>query len=171
MFFSGPLQKLILSILGRGQPKYLSLWQVSYYRVLSQIIFLLFWDAILDFFFLSFPVVWLCQLPIYPRICRFPFLQAFWWVLNLVVPLLLLCVVCQFSLLAWHIFLCTIPFLYLDCIFSQFVLGFTIIFRFCWKVYVVHVNQEVDHFQWFTEIVFGCAFPKDVVEWYHGYHK
>ena len=38
----------------------------------------------------------------FPSISRFPSLRTFWWLLDLVVQLLLLCVVCHFSLLAWR---------------------------------------------------------------------
>ncbi len=158
---------MVPSILPGAQPKYLSLWQGSCYRVLSQVIFRLFWDT-LFWFFLSIPVVWWCQLPISPSICRFPFLRTFWWLLDLVVWLLLLCVICPFSLLAWCIFLCQIPFLYLDCIFSQFVLGFPIRFRFWQKVWC---RQVVDIFLRFTEFISGCAFPWGVIDWHRRYHK
>ena len=80
--------------------------------------------------FLSFPIVWWCKLPIFPSICTLPFLRAFWFLLDLVVRLLPSCVVCRFSLLASRIFLCKIPLLYLEYIFSKSVLGFPILFRF-----------------------------------------
>ena len=70
-----------------------------------------------------------------PSICRFHFLLIFWWLLDLVVRLLPSCVICHFSLLAWRIFLSQIPFLYLDCIFSLFVLGFPVLFRLWQKVW------------------------------------
>ena len=125
---------MVPSILRRKQPRYLSLWHGSCYKVLSRVIFWLFWDTLFKLF-LTFPVVWWCQLPITPSIYRFPFLPAFRWLLGLVARLLPLCVVCHLSLLTWCIFLCQIPFLYLDCIFSQFVLGFPILFRFRQKVW------------------------------------
>ena len=105
--------------LTRGQPRYSSLWQGSYNRVLNQVIFWLFWDTFLKFF-LSFPLVWWCQVPIFPSICRFSFLRAFWWLLDLVVRLLPLCTVCQFLSLAWYIFQCQIPLLYLDCMYCLY---------------------------------------------------
>ena len=85
--------------LTRGQPRYLSLWQGSCNRFLSRVVFWLFWDSFLKIF-ISFLVVWWCQLPISPSICGFPFLWAFWWLFDLVVRLLPLCIVCHFSLLA-----------------------------------------------------------------------
>ena len=66
-------------------------------------------------------------------------------------------------------FLCQIPFLYLDCIFSQFVFGF---FIFGKKFDDVHIHQMVRFFFLrFTEFVSSCAFRKDVFEWHHGYYK
>ena len=105
-------------------------------------------------FFLSFPVVRWCQLPKSPSICRFPFLRAFWWLLDLVVRLLPSCVVFRFSLLAWRIFLCQIPSLYLDCIFLQFALVFGK------KLDVVHVYEVVNFFLRFCNrlcISLGCG--------------
>ena len=103
-------------------------------------------EILLKKFFFSFFVVWWCQLPISPSICRCPFLWTFWSLLDLIVRLLTLCVVCHFPLLAWGIFLCQIPFPYLDCIFSQFALGFPILFRFWRKVWCRHLHQVVNLF-------------------------
>ena len=122
---------MVPSILRGGQPSYLSLWQGSCNRVLSQVIFWLFWDALFNFF-LSFPLVWWCQLPVSPSNCRFPFFRTFWLLLDLVVRLLPLCVV---SLPTWRIFMRQIPFLYLDSIFSQFLFGFPILFCFWQNVW------------------------------------
>ena len=49
--------------------------------------------------------------------------------LDLLVPSLPSCVVCGFSLLEWRIFLCQIPSLCPDCIFTLPVLEFPILFR------------------------------------------
>ena len=131
--FSGPFVWVLLwsstrmdpSILRWGQSSYLSLSQGSWYIVLFRVVF---WDTLSYFF--SFPFVWWYQLLIFPSIFRFPFLRAFWFLLDLLIRLLTSCVVCRFSLLAWRILLCQISFLYLDCIFSQSSLGFSILFRF-----------------------------------------
>ena len=61
---------IALSILRGGQPRYLSLWQASYNRVLSRVFFWFSWDTLFKFF-LSFQLVWWCQLPIFPRFFRF----------------------------------------------------------------------------------------------------
>ena len=53
--------------------------------------------------------VCLMVLPIFPSTCNFPFLRTFWFCLDLTVLFLY-----RFSLLAGHIFLCQIPFLYSD---------------------------------------------------------
>ena len=152
---------MVLSILQVELPRYLSPWQGSCYWVLCRGIFWFFWDS-LFYFFLSFKLVWWCQFPIYPNICRFLFLRVFWRLFGLVMcrdvvqktclrwwtigksgergsgisvlparhGKIRRCVVCHFSLLVWRIFLCQTPFLYLDCIFSLFVLGFPIFFLF-----------------------------------------
>ena len=39
-------------------------------------------------FFFSTPLVWWCPLPIFPSICKFPFLLAFWFFLDLVIQFL-----------------------------------------------------------------------------------
>ena len=119
---------MVPNILRGGQTRYLSLWEGSCSRVLSRVIFWFFWDTLFQFF-LSFPLV-----SISANIFRCPFLQAFWLLLDLVVWLLPSCIICHFSLLTWHIFLSQIPFLCLDCIFPQFILGFPILFRFWPKV-------------------------------------
>ena len=63
------------TIILRGeQPRYLSLWQGSCYRVLSLVIFWFFWDTLFKFF-ISFPLVLWCQIPISPNICWSPFLR------------------------------------------------------------------------------------------------
>ena len=79
---------------------------------------------------LSSPLVWWCQLPRYPSICTFPFIRAFKFCLDLVVPFCLSGVVCYISLLAWPIFSMQIPFLCPDCIFSLRVLEFPVLFNF-----------------------------------------
>ena len=62
------------------------------------------------------------------------------------------CVVCHFSLLAWWIFLCQIPFLYFDCIFSDFVLGFPIFFRFWQRIWYLCTSSGWS----FTAIYWVC---------------
>ena len=127
------------------------------------IVISIFWDT-LSYFFLSFPLVWSCQLPISPSICRFPFLRAFWLLLDLVLRLLPSYIVFSFSLLTRCVFLCQIPFLYLNYILTV-CFRVSIFFSFFGKQFdVVHVHQLVDLFLRFTELVSDCAFPKDVVE-------
>ena len=156
--------------LSRIQPRYLSLCQGFCDIVLSRVIFWFFGDTLFYFLF-SFPLVWWCLLPISLSKCTFSFLRAFWWLLNLEVRLLLSCIVWHFSLLVWWIFLCNILFLYVDCIFSQSVLGFPILFRFWQKGWCRPCTSSGRFFLQFTEFLTGCAFPKDIVEWNHDYHK
>ena len=54
---------------------------------------------------------------------------------NFVLRFLPSCVVSRFSLLIWHILLCQIPFLYLDCIFSLSELGFLIFYYYYYYYY------------------------------------
>ena len=67
----------------------------------------------------------------------FPFLLAFWFFLDLAVLFLPSFVFFRFSLWEWYIFLCQIPFLYLDCIFLLFVSESPILFHFFFDV--VHI--------------------------------
>ena len=96
--------------------------------------FLVSLDTLIKFF-PSSPFVWWCPLPIFRSICKFLFLLAFWPSLSLLILFLLLCVVSRFSLSAWHIFLCQIPCLCPDCIFSLTELDFPILFPFCQTVW------------------------------------
>ena len=93
--------------------------------------------VLLRYSFLIFSFISTCMMVSASNIPKYllvSFLRAFRLQLDLVVRLLPSFVVCQILLLAWHIFLCQIPCLYLDCIFSQFVLGFPILFCFGQKV-------------------------------------
>ena len=71
-FFS----RMVPNILRGGQPWYLFLWQGFCYIVLSWVTFWFFWNILSDLF-ISSPLVWWCQLPIFPCICWFAFLRAF----------------------------------------------------------------------------------------------
>ena len=62
--------------LTRAQPKYLFLWWGFCWRVLSRVVFAFSWDILFGSC-LSFALVWWCQPPRYPSICRFHFLRAF----------------------------------------------------------------------------------------------
>ena len=123
----------------KNRPEYLTretvqifiLCQSFRYRVLSRVAFWFFWDTIFNFFFHFHH--WWCQLPIFPSICRFSFLRAFCLLPDLLVRLLPSYVVCRFSWLSWRIFLRQIPFLHLDCIFSQFLSVFPILFFNFWQ--------------------------------------
>ena len=97
-------------------------------------------------FFLSSLLVWCCLSPIFPSICKFPFLRMFWFLLNCVVLFLPLFVVFRFSLFTWHIFLWQIPSLYYHCISSLPILGSLVLFHF-WKLfYIVHVHKVTNFF-------------------------
>ena len=91
--------------------------------LLCSLVFSSFSRDILFQFFLSFPHVWWCSLPISSSISKFPFLQVFWFFLDFVDQFLPSFVFC-FSLLALHILLCQIPSLYLNCISPLPVLCF-----------------------------------------------
>ena len=122
--------KMVLSVLGRGTAQLI----IPLKRVQQKCFVSSYFLALLIYlFFFHFPL-FLSLLSIWPSICRFPFLRAFWQLVDLVNRLFPLWDVCQFSFLAWCIFLCPDPFLYLDCIVLQFVLEFTILFRFNQKV-------------------------------------
>ena len=68
-----------------------------------------FWGT----FFISFPS--------YSRTCRFIFLQASLYILDLLIPFLLLILFSHFLLIAWHSFQCKISFLYSGRIISLFL--------------------------------------------------
>ena len=89
-----------------------------------------------NFFNLS-PLVWWCLLPVYIINCKFPFLRAFRFFLDLVVLFFPSFAIFHFSLLAWHIFTCQTPSLYRYCISSPLVARFSSFFTFrqtmlCW---------------------------------------
>ena len=113
--------------LTRGYPSRLSLWWYSCYVVWFRVVFSFSLYPLLKFFRSSLLVWWY---PIFQSICRFPFLQASWFFLCLVVLFVPSCVVSGFTLLTWRIFLCKIPSLCFDCLFPQPVLGFPILFHF-----------------------------------------
>ena len=75
----------------------------------------------------------------------FLFLRGFWFLLDLVVRLLPSCVVSRFSLLAWGIFLCQIPFLYRLYILAVYI-RVSNSFSFLAKFEVINVHQVVDLF-------------------------
>ena len=81
-------------------------------------------------FLISSLHIWWCPLPIFPSICKFPFLRAFWFFLDLVVLFSLSFIVFRFTWSAWLIFLCQNPSLYLLCISLLLVLGFPVLFHF-----------------------------------------
>ena len=72
--------KMVPSILRGGQFSYLSPWC---YLAWFPAVFSFSWSII--FIFLSSPLVWWCPLPLFLSICKFPFLRAFRFFLNLVV--------------------------------------------------------------------------------------
>ena len=140
----GPFPKVLLwstsrivpSILQRGQP---SLIRFLVHCFVSRNFLIFMRYSFLIFFHLfegvSFQYI--------ASICRFPFSRAFWLQLYLLVWLLPSFVVCNFSLLSWCISLCHILFLFLDSLFSLFVLVFSIFYAFCKKFDVYHVYQEL----------------------------
>ena len=122
---------MIPSNLWVGQPRYLCCS-----RVLSRIIFWFFWDKFVNCF-LSFPLVWLCQLPIV-SVSFSPTVLLITWFDSLIPS-----VMCRLSLFITS--RASISSLYLDWIFSQSVLGLLILFRLLAKKFdVVHVHQVVD---------------------------
>ena len=141
--FFWSISRMVQSILRVGQPRYLSLRQGSCFRILSRVIS----DSFEIFFIIFF------HFHMFDGV-SFQYPQLFVGVL----------LTESFDYLIWsfdsfrHVsfatfhynhgaFLCQIPFLYLCCIFSQFVLGFPILFCFWQKFDVVQMHQVVDLFQ------------------------
>ena len=85
----------MVSTILEGRPKCLSLWWNFCRAVWFQEFSSSVWNT-LFLFFLSSPLVWWCLLPIFLSTWNFPFLQAFWFFLNLVVLLLPLFVFSHF---------------------------------------------------------------------------
>ena len=80
VFLLSSTLRIVPSILLGGQPWRLSLCWDFYYAVWFRVVFSFTWD-ILFFFFLSSPIVWWYPFLIFPSVCKFPFLQAFWFFL------------------------------------------------------------------------------------------
>ena len=104
-------------------------------------------------FLLSPPHVKLCPLPVFLGICRFPFLRAFWFCIDLVVLFLPSYVIFRFSLLAWYIFYGrfhpNILTVYPHCPYKGFQ-SFLIFYK---QFYVVMVYWVVDFFLQFVKYV------------------
>ena len=121
--FSGPFDEVLPSSTSRFIPSILQWGQLLYfwwdfcYIVWVRVIFSSSWDTLLNFSFISSCLM--VSASNIPKYCKFPFLRVFRFFLDMVDLFLLSCVFCWFSLLAWHIFLCKIPSLYPECIFSH----------------------------------------------------
>ena len=90
------------SVLGRGQPRCLSFWWDFCYVVWFQVVFS-FSRCIISKFFLSSRLFWWYPFSLIPSICKFPFLQAFWFFLDLIVLFLIIIII----LLFWEFFILT----------------------------------------------------------------
>ena len=108
-------------------------------------IFLIFLGFPLLFFILS-PLVRWCELQIFPSTCHFSFLQGLWFFFDLAVLFLLLFIFFHFSFIAWHIFPCQIPFLYLDCIFLLSIPGSSVLFSYFENSLMSHVQKVINLF-------------------------
>ena len=121
------LRKKWPEYLTRGTARYLSIWG-DFYVVWFWVLFS-FSRGILFSFFLPSLRIWWCPLPVFSSICKLPFLQVFrffliWWIYSYRHL--------SFSAFSyWHgIFFYAIS-LYRHCISSLPVLGFPILFFFC----------------------------------------
>ena len=93
--------KMVPIILRRGQPRYLFLWWDICYVVWFRVVFSFSRDVLFYFFFILSPLIFYgARRPVFPSICKFPFLRAFWFFLNLVVLFLPSFVLFRFLLLA-----------------------------------------------------------------------
>ena len=155
--------RMVLSNLWGGQPKYFSIWQGSCYRVLSPVIFWLFFHI----FFFHFPLFNVLTF-LYPQVfVGFLFLQAFWWLLNLLVRILPICVVCNITSMAFFSMLDSIPISWLYIITNCIRVYNS--FSFLAKILMSTIYFKcLIFFLWLTEFLSGCVLPTDVREWHHG---
>ena len=115
---------------------------------------------IIFLFFLSSPFAWRCPIPVIPSTCNFPFLQSFFFFVNLAVLFLPLFVFFHFSPWARHIFLIKILFLYPEWIFLLFLSEPPLLLHF----FVVHVHQAISIFLRFRAFVVPSALPLHVTD-------
>ena len=88
-----------------------------------------------------------------------------WWIF-------LSFVIFRFSFLTWHIIICQIPSLYIDCISSLPLLGFLILLHFFAKNLVLFMYMGwLIFFLRFMKLVSAYAFFKYVIQWHHRYYK
>ena len=94
------------------------------------------------------------------------------YVFDLLILFLLSCVISWFSLSAKCIFLCQIPFLCPDRLFSLSVLRVPILFHF-WQAAWCRPYSLDDWFFFlrFIKFVSACVFHTYVIEWHHRHHK
>ena len=156
---------MVPSILRGGQPMYLSLWWNFCYVVWFRVVFS-FTCWILFFFFLSFPHVWWCPLPIFSSICRFPCLREFWFCLDFVV----FCfpsVICHFPLFVISI----AHFSLSNSIPVSWLYSLTTCIRVSNSFSFLANSLMADFFLQFMKFVSVSAFPKYVIEWHHSFYE
>ena len=120
-------------------------------------------------FFLSFSHVLWCSLSVLPSTCKFPFLQAFWLILDLAVLFLPLSVF-VLLLLAWQILLCQIPFLHFNWRFFFILVSNS--FSFFYKqLDFVNVHILSYHFLGISSFVGPCGFFTHEIDWRHCFFK
>ena len=116
--------------------------------------------------FFSYLFVWWCLLPTFSFNWNFPFLQTFWffsWFGSSIPSDIFFFL--HFSLWAWYIFLCQIPFPYSGCIFLLFISQSPIRFHFLQTVDITQVHKMVNLLLWLIKFVALRAFPKYVESW------
>ena len=104
-------------------------------------------EVLYSYFFIHF-----CSACVMMPVSNIP-RYVFWCFLNLVILILLLFLFSHFSLSAWYIFQCQIPFLYSDCIFLLFLSGSQFFFIFCKYVDIIYVHELIYLFWWFYKCV------------------
>ena len=147
--------RMVPSILHLRQPRYLSLWWFQ--EVWFREVFSFSWGILLNFF-LSSRMLDDVFFQYSQVIVSFLFYECPDFFLILVV--LFISIVLNFSLLAEDIFLCQIPFIYHHCISALFVLGFPILSHF-WQTVWCHPCTLGDwFFPRFINFVSACTFLK-----------
>ena len=130
--------------------------------VLFPVIFWFAWDTFFKILIFIFSCSTVSASNITLVFWWFPFLLAFWLLLDLVVQIpSVMCRSPLFITSMVHFFYAKFPFLYLDSIFIQFVSGFLIPFCFFGKTFdAVHVHQVIDLFLRFPEFLSGLFISK-----------
>ena len=129
-----PSSKMVPCILNREQQRFLSIWWNFCIVVCFRVVFSSSWENLYFFFNFYFFDSYASNIFLV-LVCFFSVRSDFF--LYLLVLFLSSFVIFRFSLLVWHIFLSQTPSFCHDCISSQLVLGFLILFHF-WQTVWCH---------------------------------